>query len=133
MFKLDSSAIPADIFGQVELVEIFKSNVMYSKVKCLPLLAFVRKVLSTDLDRNTLLRIYLGRSDDSFDVLPPGTLFAICQIRTVSTQAVIDCVLSSDYIPLEPVWYSDYCEQMIEKHRALLHPEIVQLITLTHL
>lgn len=134
MFKLDSPALPADIFNQAELAEVLDSNEMYrKKVKYLPLLAFTRKVLSTDLDRNTVLRIYLSRSDDSFAALPPGTLLAICQIKTASTQAVIDCVLSKDYIPLEPVWYSDHCEQMIEKHRAVLYQEIMELVTQTHL
>ena len=120
-----------DCFGEVELADIFKSNKMYDNIKHLPLIAFMKKVLPTDLDRNTMLRIYLCKSDDSFELLPRGTLFAICQIKTASSQCMIDCVLSKDYIPLEPVWYSDYCERMIEKHRGLLYPEITQLVSQT--
>jgi len=102
----------------------FRSKMMY---KTLPLIAFTMKVLATELGKNTVLRIYLCKSNDSFTALPPGTLFAICQLKTASTQAVVDCVLSEDYVPLKPVWYSDYCQQMIEKHCALLNPEIAQL------
>ena len=129
MFKLDPSATTTDIFSQAELADIFKSNGMYASLKHLPLLAYMRKILSTDLDKNTILRIYLSRADDSFTALPPGTLLAICQIKTASTQVIIDCVLSKDYIPLEPIWYSDFSEKMIERHRALLYPEITQLVT----
>ena len=130
-FKLDPSATPAEAFGPAELADIFKSNKMYGSLKYLQLLAFTRKIISTELDKNTLLRIYLGRSDESISMLPPGTLFAICQIKTTSTQVVIDCVLSEDFVPLEPIWYSDYCERMIEKYRPLLYPEIEQLMTQT--
>ena len=89
----------------------------------------MKRVISTDSDENTILRIYLIKSDENFQIIPPGVLFAICQIKTSFTQAVIGCLLSKDYMPLEPVWYSDYCEKMISKHRALLHREITHLVT----
>lgn len=125
MHKHDPSTIPPVIFNQAKLEEIFKSNDK-------PLIAFMKKVISTDSDRNTILRIYLTRSDNSFEVIPPSTLFAICQIKTASSQVVFDCLLSKEFVPLEPVWYSDYCEKMIEKHRALLHREISYLVNQTH-
>lgn len=133
LFELNPIEIPADIFGPAELANIFQSNKMYSTLKCLPLLAFMQKVLSTELHKNTVLKIYLCKSDESFEVLPPGVSFAICQIKTALTQAVIDCVLSEDYVPLEPVWYSNYCEQLIEKYRALLSSEIKLLVTQANL
>lgn len=121
MLKRDPSATPAAILNHTDLEIIFAS-------KKPPLIAFMKKVFPSDSDGNTILRIYLSRSDDSLTTIPPGTLFAICQIKTASTQTVIDCLLAKDYAPLEPVWYSDYCEQMINKHRTLLHREIIQLI-----
>lgn len=124
--KHDPSVIPPIIFGQAKLEEILKSK---NEV----LIAFMKKVVSTDSDRNTILRIYLIKSDNSFqEVIPPGTLFAICQIKTATSQVIVDCLLSKDFMPLEPVWYSDYCEKMIEKHRILLHCEISYLIEHTH-
>ena len=124
MLNLDPSATPVVIFSHADLEVIFA-------LKNPPLIAFIQKVFSTDSDGNSVLRIYLSRSDDSFEGIPPGTLFAICQIKTAATQAVIDCFLSNDYVPLEPVWYSDFCEQMIDKHRALFHHEIIHLVART--
>ena len=96
-----------------------------------PLIAFMKKVFLSESGSNTILRIYLSRSDNSTEGIPPGLLFAICQIKTASTQAVIDCLLSEDCIPLEPVWYSSFCEQLIDEHRGLLYQEIVHLATAT--
>lgn len=124
MFKLDPSATPTVVFNHTDLEVMFAS-------KNPPLIAFMQKVFSTDSDGNTILRIYLSRSDNSVEGIPPGTLFAICQIKTASTQSVIDCLLSKDYVPLEPVWYSDFCDRMINKYRALLHREIIHLVTQT--
>ena len=125
LYKHDPSTIPPVIFNRAKLEGILKS-------KDKPLIAFMKKVISTDSDKNTILRIYLSRSDQSFEVIPPNTLFAICQIKTASSQAVIDCLLSEDFVPLEPVWYSDYSEKMIEKHRTLLHREISFLANQTN-
>lgn len=121
MLKCDPSVTPTVILNQAMLEVIFAS-------KNPPVIAFMKKIISTDSDDNVILRIYLSRSDENFEVVPPGTLFAICQIKTSSTQAVIDCLLSKDYAPLEPVWYSDYCEQMIDKYRTLFHREIIHLV-----
>ena len=118
---LNPLTIPKVILNEAKLANILKFNDP-------PLIAFMNKVVSTNSDSKMILRIYLSRSDDSFDVIPPGTLFAICQIKTAKTQAVIDCLLSKDYVPVEPVWYSDFCEQMIDKHRELLHREIAYLV-----
>ena len=135
MFNLDPSATPTVIFNEAELADIFRSNKNYSNFKDPPLIAFMKKVISTDLDKkysvNTILRIYLCRSNENFQIVPQGEVFAICQIKSSSNQVLVDCLLSKDYVPLEPVWYSDYCEQMIDKHRALLHSEIMHLVTHT--
>ena len=118
--KQDPSTVPPVIFSQAELEEILKS-------KNEPLIAFMKKVVSTESDQNTVLRIYLIRSDNSFEVIPLGTLLAICQIKTASTQVVVDCLLSKDFKPLKPVWYSKYCEEMIMSHCVLLQHEISYL------
>ena len=125
MLKLDPSATPTIVLNQANLEVIFAS-------KNPPMFAFTKKVFSADSEEgNTILRIYLSRSDGSLENIPPETLFAICQIKTPSTQVVVDCLLSNDYVPLEPIWYSDYCEMMIDKHRAFLHHEITQLVIQT--
>ena len=106
-----------------ELTHILKQNTT-------PLIEFTRKVISTDLDKNTILRIYLCRPDDSLDIIPSGTLYSICPIKTPTTQVVIDSLLSEHYAPLEPVWYSEFSEHMIDKHHIiLLHREINNLIS----
>lgn len=128
VFNRDPSETPTVIFNEAELAEIFKS---YSSFKDPPLIAFMKKVISTP-SGNTILRIYLCRSDENLQIVPQGEIFAICQIKSSSNQVLVDCLLSKDYVPLEPVWYSDYCEQMIDKHRALLHCEIAQLVAHTH-
>ena len=122
MMKLDPSIISPVVLNPAELAAIFNK-------KDPPVIAAVKKVITADdTNENTILRIYLSRSDSTQEFLPPGTLFAICQLKTTKTQVVIDCLLSKDYVPLEPVWYSDYCERMIEKYRTLLHHEIALLV-----
>ena len=121
MLNFDPSLTPPVILSPSELNALFNSSDQ-------PVIAATKKVISTDTDQNTILRIYLSRSDSNLKVLPPGRLFAICQMKTKTTQVVIDCLLSKDYVPLEPVWYSEYCERMIEKHRELLHHEITLLV-----
>ena len=124
MLTVDPSAIPPVIFNSAELAAIFDT-------KDPPVIAAMKKVLSTDTEENTILRIYLSRSDSTFEVIPPpDTLFAICQIKMATAQVVIECLLSKDYEPLEPVWYTEYCEQMIDKRRALIHREIMFLVKL---
>ena len=121
MLNFDPSLTTPVILSSSELNALFNSSDP-------PVIAAMKKVISTDTDQNTILRIYLSRSDSNLKVLPPGTLFAICQMKTATTQVVIDCLLSKDYVPLEPVWYSECCERMIEKHRELLHHEITLLV-----
>ena len=41
----------------------------------------MRKVISTESDQKTVLRIYLIRSDNFFEAIPLGTILAICQIK----------------------------------------------------
>lgn len=120
------------MFNEANIAEMYQVFKSYKNVRMLPLVAFMKKVVSTDLDPITIVRIYLIRSDGSLSTLPTGTLAAFCQLKTPSTQVLIDCVLSPDCIPLEPVWYTDVCEQMIEKYRGLIYPEIVQLATHAH-
>lgn len=122
MLHLDPLLIPPVILNETELTHILKQNTT-------PLIGFMRKVISTDLDRNTILRIYLCRSDDSLKIIPPGMLYSICQIKTPTTQIVIDSLLSEHYVPLEPVWYSEFSQRMIDKHRTLLHCETQDLIS----
>ena len=120
----DPSTVCPVILSPTELAVTFKS-------KDPPVIAMVKKVISTDTDRNTILRIYLCRSDSSVETIPPGTLFGICQIKTATSQVVFDFLVSDDYVPLKPVWFTEYCEQMIDKHKALLHHEIKLLASLT--
>ena len=124
MLKSDPSVTPTVILNHAELGVLLKSANP-------SLNAFMMKVISTDPDSNTILRIYLYKSDEKIEVIPPGILYAICQIKTTTSQVIIDCLLSKDNVPLEPVWHSDYCEQMINKYRAMLHHEIVELATQT--
>ena len=130
---MDSSAVGVDIFDRAKLSEIFQSNKMYASLPHFPLLAYTQKVLTTELGEHTVVRIYLGTADESIASLPSGKLIAICQLKTAVSQVLIDCVLSDDYIPLEPVWYSTYCSEMIEKYRGLLYSEIEQLVAQAHL
>lgn len=125
MLTLNPSTIPPVILSSDELAAMFKSEDP-------PVIAVMKKVLSMDAEENAILRIYLSRSDSTSELFSPGTLFAICQIKTAKTQVVIDCLLSEDYEPLEPFWYSEYCEQMINTHRALLHREIMFLVSQTN-
>lgn len=124
MLTLNPTAILPVIFNQALLALSLKSEDP-------PVIAFVKKVISTATNQNTILRIYLCKSDSSVEVIPPGTLFGICQIKTASSQVVIDFLLSKDYVPLKPVWYTEYCEQMIVKHQALLNRETMFLAMCT--
>lgn len=132
MYRLDPTATPTVLLNEAELTQIFESHVDFQAT---PVIAFMKKAFSTpasEFENNSILRIYLCRSDENIQVIPAGKIFAVCQIRySSSSQVVIDCLLSDDYVPLEPVWYSDFCERMIEKHRAFLHSEIKHLVTHT--
>ena len=130
---MDSSAEPVDIFDRAKLSEIFLSSKMYASLPHFPLLAYAQKVVTTELGEHTVVRIYIGTADESMAPLPSGRLVAICQLKTAVSQVVIDCALSDDYIPLEPVWYSTYCSEMIDKYRGLLYSEIEQLVAQAHL
>ena len=116
--------VPLITLGPVELATLLNPNDP-------PIIAAMKKVLPTDTDRNTntVLTICLSRYCDSAS--ESETLYAICQMKTTSTQIVVDCVLSNDYVPLKPVWFTEHCEQMIEKYRELLHREITFLVTQT--
>ena len=122
MAQLDPSATPPVLLDQSELSSLLNP-------KNTSLIGFMKKVISTHLDKNTILKIYLGKADYSFDIIPQGTLYVFCQIKTSTTQIVIDALLSEDYVPLEPIWYSDYCQHMIDEHRMLLHDEIQNLVS----
>ena len=124
MLKLAPSTIPPIILNSSEVTALLGSNDP-------PIIAATIKVVSMDNDQNAVLRIYLTRYDKEFEGLSPGTIFAICQLKTATTQVVIDCVLSKEYMPLKPVWYTDYSKQMIDKYRALLHGEILLLVAQT--
>ena len=126
--KLDPSTIPPIVLNPADLA----AQILNSKA--LPVIAAVTKVIFIDeTNEYTILRIYLSKSNSSLKVIPPGKLFAFCQLRTTKTQVVIDCLLSEDYVPLEPVWFSDYCERMIEKYRSLLHHEITLMVQSSNL
>lgn len=124
MLKLAPSTTNPTILSSSEVTELLGSNDP-------PIFAATIKIISMDNDQNTVLRIYLTRYDKEFEGLSPGTIFAICQLKSATTQVVIDCVLSKEYIPLKPVWYTDYSQQMIDKYRALLHHEISLLVAQT--
>ena len=124
MLMFDPSKLTPMILNPAKLAMIFKS-------KDPPVIAMVKKVITTAADRNTILRIYVCRSDSSVEVIPPGTLFGICQIKTISSQAVFDFLISEDYMPLKPVWFTEHCKQMIDEHRTLVHNEIKLLASLT--
>ena len=121
MFKLDPSTIPSVILTSSKITALLDSDDP-------PIIAAVIKVLPMNDDQNAILCIYLTRYDKEFEGLSPGTVFAICQFKTATTQVMIDCVLSKEYMPLKPVWYTDYCKQMIDKYCALLHREILLLV-----
>ena len=118
MVTLDPSIVPPVILNPPELATMLNPDDP-------PIIAAMKKVLPTAIDRNTILTVCLSKCDSSFEA---GTLYAVCQLKTASTQVVIDCVLSKDCSPLKPVWYTEYCEQMIEKYRELLHREITLLV-----
>ena len=123
MLTLDPSMITPVFQNTVQLAMILNTNDP-------TFIAIMTRVLPTSLGRNTVLKILLSRCNGAGDC-ETGTLFAICQIKTTSTQVVIDCVLSKDCTPLRPVWYTEQCEQMIEKYRILLQSEISLLVNQT--
>lgn len=121
MFTLDPSTIPPVFQNTTELALLLEP-------KDPPFIAAMKKVVPTDLGKNTVLTVYLSKCESTYE---SGTFCAICIMKTMSTQVVIDCVLSDDYTPLTPIWYAEQCEKMIEKYRMLLQTEITLLVTQT--
>lgn len=86
-------------------------------------IATVTKVLSTDISMNTIVRIYMCKTSDHLKGISTTHCqhYIIIQFRTAYSQVVLDFFVTPNYLPLEPVWFSEYTKQMIERHRVYLY------------
>ena len=130
MLRDDPSKTPPQLLSKPMLCTIFDKLFP-------PIVAAVRKVISIG-DRNAVLKMIVCVSDavNVKSDVPSGTapVFTICQIKTETTQVVIDCILDRSHnnnIVLHPVWYTKHCEEMITKYSSLLLQEIPLLVRQT--
>ena len=115
MFKQDPSATQPVILNEQELSLLQNAHL---KSENPTVISSVKKVISLDSNCSAILIIYVRKS-------PPGTLHAICQIKTLQMQEVIVCLLSeADYTLIGPMWPNEHSEKVFSEYKLLLKREL---------
>lgn len=116
LLRLSPDSVPILRYSEHELQRILG-------VESPSVIATVTKVLATDISTNTIVRIYLCKRSDHFKEFSTNhdQLYVIIQFRTALSQVVLDFFVTPYYLPLEPVWFTEYAKQMVDRHQVFLY------------